>query len=70
MKILSRKSSAATKTSRKEQPGSRAPRRIEITVEREIVSVRVPGRPPDEPADSERRNQAAERPLLEMPRSG
>lgn len=70
MKILSRKSSAAKKTSRKEQPESRTPRRIEITVEREIISVRVPGRPPDEPANSERHSQGPDTPLLKLPRSG
>lgn len=70
MKILSRKSSTAKKTSRKEQPDRRTPRRIEITVEREIVSVRVPGRRPDGPGDSERSGQESALPLLELPRSG
>ena len=53
MKILSRKSRAAEESCRKEGPGSRVHRRIEITVEREIVSVLVRGRQevvPGEPA--------------------
>lgn len=41
MEILSRKSSAAEETSRKEGRGRRVHRRIEITVEREIVTVLV-----------------------------
>lgn len=44
MKILSRKSSAAKETSLQESSGRRVHRRIEITVEREIVSVLVRGR--------------------------
>lgn len=44
MWILSRKSSAAKVTSRMEGLEGRAPRRVEITVEREIVSVLVRGR--------------------------
>ena len=53
MKILSRKSAAAKETSRTARPGRRVDRRIEITVEREIVLVLVRGRQgarPGEPA--------------------
>ncbi len=60
MKILSRKSSDAKETSRKEGPRLRAPRRVEITVEREIVSVWVPGRQTGGPADPEAQIQGAE----------
>ncbi len=41
MEILSRKLAATKETSRKGGPGRRVHRRIEITVEREIVSVLV-----------------------------
>lgn len=46
MKILSRKSPSTKETSALESVGPGALRRIEITVEREIVSVLVRGRQP------------------------
>ena len=44
MKILSRKSSTAKEASQADGPARQVHRRIEITVEREIVSVLVRGR--------------------------
>lgn len=60
MKILSRKSSPAEKTCRKEGQGHQEHRRIEITVEREIVSVLVRGRQGSGPGQAALEKQGPE----------
>jgi hypothetical protein len=65
MKMLSRKSPSAAETCRKEGQGRRVHRRIEITVEREIVSVLVRNSQPAGPAEPVGERQSAEPFLLE-----
>jgi hypothetical protein len=60
MKILSRESAAAKETSGKERRGRRVVRRIEVTVEREIVSVLVRGRQGAGPGESAGETQGPE----------
>jgi hypothetical protein len=70
MRIVSRKSSAAEETSRNERPGRRVHRRIEITVEREIVSVLVRGRQEAGPGEPALDKEGPERILGDLPEPG
>jgi hypothetical protein len=60
MKMLSRKSPSAAETYRKSGQGRRVHRRIEITVEREIVSVLVRSPQPGGPVEPELPRRAPE----------
>ena len=66
MKILSRKSSAAEQTCRKEGQSRQVHRRIEITVEREIVTVLVRGRKGSGPGQAALERQGPEPVLSDL----